>query len=167
MQTYCTTCGHATTKQADNLGVCDQGHENWINPNPGATVFIVKDGKVLYGVRNMEPYKGQLNLPGGFLELNESAEQAAMREIKEELGVDIEILDILGTYPDDYQGRPTLNIMFIARHVAGEFTPSDDLNGGELTWRSIDDLPTPSEFGWKWYVPAQRDLVAWWQKQPQ
>lgn len=115
----------------------------------------------------MQPYKGQLNLPGGFLELNESAEQAAVREIKEELGVDIEILDILGTYPDDYEGRPTLNIMFIAKHVAGEFAPSDDLNGGELTWCSIDDLPTPDEFGWKWYVPAQRDLIAWWQKQAQ
>ena len=162
MQQYCTQCGHITAKQSDVLYMCDQGHQNWINAIPGATVYIIKDGKVIFGVRDIEPHKGMLTLPGGFVDLGESAEQAAVREVKEELGIEVEIIDILGTYFDHYQGRPTLNIMFIAKHVSGDISPSDDLNGGELTWRAIDALPGPDEVGWDWYAPAQKDLQRWW-----
>lgn len=163
--TYCAQCGQPASKQADNLFVCPEGHQNWINAIPGATVFILNEkGQVLYGVRSIEPHKGSVELPGGILDLNESAEQAARREVKEELGVDVRLLDFLGSYADDYAGRPALNIAFVAKYSGGEIKPGDDLSGGEPTWRNMDDLPTRDEVGWAWYATAQKDLRAWWQK---
>lgn len=162
MNTHCAQCGQPTTKQADNLFVCSQGHQNWVNAAPGATVYVIKGDKVLFGVRSINPHIGKLNLPGGFLDAGETAEQAAVREVKEELDIDVELLDILGTYTDDYNGRPTLNIMFVAKYIGGEPRPSEDLSGGEVTWRSIDDLPTRDEIGWDWYMSAQADLAKWW-----
>ncbi|MDN5274714.1 MAG: hydrolase [Candidatus Saccharibacteria bacterium] len=124
----------------------------------------MQDDKVLFGIRNIEPHKGKLNLPGGFLDYDETAEQAAIREVKEELGIDIKLTSFLGTYTDDYEGRPTINIMFIAQYTGGTIVPSDDLNGGEIVWRDIQDLPTRDEIGWNWYIAAQEDLLKWWQK---
>lgn len=164
MNQYCTQCGHAAVKKSDNLYVCDQGHQNWINAAPGATVYVIRDGKVVFGIRNIEPHIGKLDLPGGFLDYGETAEQAAVREVKEELGIDIELMHILGTYADTYNGRPTINVVFIANYIDGQLAPSDDLNGGEPVWRAIDDLPTRAEIGWDWYLPAQADLEKWWQK---
>ena len=68
-----------------------------------AVVFKVQD-KILFTVRNVEPDKGKLDLPGGFIDPNENAEQAACREIKEEMGLDIQPDDLkyLTTHPNNY-----------------------------------------------------------------
>src|SRR5688500_6318681 len=112
MDRYCITCGRITAKKNDSCYVCEAGHGNWINPAVGSAVFIPQGMKLLYGVRSGNPAKGQLDLPGGFIEVGESAEQAAIRETREELGVDITLITLLGTYATDYEGRPILNLAF-------------------------------------------------------
>jgi len=68
-----------------------------------AIVFTFED-KLLFTVRNIDPDKGKLDLPGGFIDPNETAEEAACREIKEELGLDLETSDLkyITTSPNNY-----------------------------------------------------------------
>ncbi len=59
------------------------------NPKATATAVIIQDNKLLLVKRNQEPFKGQWDLPGGFMQEKETPEQALAREVKEELGVDL------------------------------------------------------------------------------
>lgn len=140
-QRFCIYCGQETKQRAENLRVCANGHENWINYIPGASCFILKDGKVLYGVRSIEPSIGGLNIAGGFIDLGETVEEAVIREAREEMGLEIRIVDYLGSYPSDYAGRPILNLTFIAEPIGGHLQPAEDMSGGDPVWRDIDDLP--------------------------
>lgn len=164
MNRYCTQCGKITKKQNDNLFTCNAGHENWINPALGTCAYILKDGKVLFGVRGMNPGKSKLDVPGGFVEVNESAEHAAIRETKEEFGITITLQNFFGTYPSVYGGRPALNIVFIAAMADQPITPRDDLNGGEPVWRDMEDLPGATEVMDEWMMETHRDLLAWWRR---
>lgn len=165
MERYCSKCGKITLKKTDSLFVCDVGHANWINPAVGASAYIIQDGKVLFGVRSANPGKGKLDVPGGFIEVHESAEQAAIRETKEEFGIDITLKNCFGTYPSIYDGRPALNIVFIASMTPDQtIIPSDDMSGGDPMWRDIENLPRSRELMDDWMVTAHRDLLAWWQQ---
>jgi len=161
MERYCSKCGKLTKEKNDSLFVCEVGHENWINPAIGAAVFIIKENKVLYGVRAQDPNRGSLDLPGGFVEVNETAEQAAIREAKEELGVDVILEGIIGTCTGNYQGRPSLDIVFVGRLVSAHIEAADDLKGGDPIWRDLDDLPYADEVADVWFPQAQKDLLGW------
>lgn len=161
---YCTTCGATANQQAKNLLVCANGHQTWINAVPGASAYILRDGKVLFGIRSLEPQAGGLNIPGGFLDLGETAEAAAVREAKEEMGVDIRIVGYIGSYPSDYAGRQLINIVFVAEITGGVVAPGDDMKGGEPVWRNVNDLPTTDELAWDWQVPAMADLRKWYKR---
>lgn len=161
MERYCIKCGKLTVRKNDNLYVCEAGHDNWINPAVGAIVYVIKDGKILFGVRSIEPNRGKLSLPGGFIEVGETAEQAAVREAKEEMGIDVTLQTCLGTYATTYGGRPTLNIVYIATFGDQPITPADDMSGGDPVWYGIESPPASSDLAWEWYERAQKDLVKW------
>jgi NAD+ diphosphatase len=164
MERYCTKCGKITAQKNDSLFVCTDGHENWINPATGVSAYVIKDGKVLFGVRSIDPGKGKLDVPGGFIEVNESAEQAVVRETKEELGIDITLRRCLGTYPSVYDGRPALNIVFIVSMGDQPITPSDDLSAGDPVWYDIENLPATDELMDAWMAQAHKDLIDWWRE---
>lgn len=167
MERYCVTCGRASIKQNDSLYMCGAGHKNWINPAAGVSAYVIKDGQVLFGVRSSDPGKGKLDVPGGFIEVYESAEQAAVREAKEEFDIDITLQRCFGTYPSIYDGRPALNIVFIAAMPDQIITPSDDMSGGEPIWRDIENLPGVGELMDEWMVAAHKDLLVWWRQKQQ
>lgn len=68
-----------------------------------AVVFRFED-KILFTVRNIDPDKGKLDLPGGFIDPNENAENALCREVREELGLEIQSSDLqyVTTQPNNY-----------------------------------------------------------------
>ncbi len=81
---------------------------------PAAAVAIINDSKVLMLKRKDNK---KWTLPGGTLELDESLSDCAIREIKEECGLDVVITDIIGTYTD-----PDIRIEYSDGEVRREFT---------------------------------------------
>ncbi len=98
------------------------------NPAACAMVIIEKEGKILLIERNIEPCKNMWMFPGGFVEYGEIVEHTAIREVKEETGLDIELADILGVYSDPKRDsrKPTVCMVFVAKHESGELKTGDD-----------------------------------------
>jgi 8-oxo-dGTP diphosphatase len=118
-------------------------------PHPAVTVDIVvytlkkDDLKVLLIKRAMDPYRGAWALPGGFVDLHESLEEAARRELEEETslsGVQMEQLYTFG-HPDR---DPRERVITVA-YCAGVPSETPDLCAGsdaaELNWFSLENLP--------------------------
>ncbi|NNT73072.1 NUDIX domain-containing protein [Flavobacterium sp. IMCC34852] len=104
-----------------------------------AVVFTLED-KILFTIRNVNPDKGKLDLPGGFIDPGENAEEAACREIKEELGLDIlpSALKYITTSPNDYLYKKvayrTMDIFYECPLTRAEIqiAAKDEING--LVW---------------------------------
>jgi 8-oxo-dGTP diphosphatase len=73
--------------------------EKQSNPIPVVDVIIEQESTVLFAKRKKEPFKGCPGLPGGFVNIGETIEEAARREVKEETSLDIELTDILVSIP--------------------------------------------------------------------
>lgn len=103
------------------------------------------DGRVLLGRRAVAPARGRWDIPGGFCDPDETPEECARRELREETGCEIALTGFLGHVVDVYgdDGDHTLNAIFSARLTAGAPSPADDV--AELRWFAIDDLPEPDE----------------------
>ncbi len=122
-----------------------------VRPILAASAAVFRDGKVLLGSRRNHPAAGMFSLPGGVVEIGESLQQAALRELMEETGVAAEIVAFNGhseVIQRDDDGRVKRHFViasFAARWVSGEGDPSDEL--GELIWAdpaSIGALQTTS-----------------------
>lgn len=111
--------------------------------------MIVEDGKALVSVRACEPEKGRLDLPGGFLEVGEHPVDGLVREAKEELGVEIEVVGppiLLETHTYGPDGHYVLSIGFKASIVRGEPNPTDDV--ATIRWVSAEELDA-ADFAWE------------------
>jgi ADP-ribose pyrophosphatase YjhB (NUDIX family) len=89
---YCAICGGKLIEADDGQSTrpyCAACHRFYYsNPVPAACCFLTNpDGELLMVQRAIEPRKGMWSLPGGFVELGETTEQAALRELQEETGL--------------------------------------------------------------------------------
>lgn len=121
--------------------VCQKcGFVFYINPAPTVSAIILKNNKILITKRAIEPLKGRWDLPGGFLELNETLEKGLKREIREELGVEIKIGDFIGSFVDRYAGMEwIINLYYFAKISKGKLKPDDDV--AEIKWFEINKIP--------------------------
>ena len=88
--------------------VCeDCGFIHYDNPRVVVGAVAEYEGTLLLGRRAIPPRLGFWNVPAGFLEIGESPEEGARREVLEETGAHIEILDLLGVYSVDRIARST------------------------------------------------------------
>jgi len=156
---FCPKCGNAILLDSEPpyCNHCDITY--YRNAKPCASVLPIKDGKVLLAKRGRDPYKGAYDIIGGFMEADELPESAALREAKEETGLEMKIVSLLGIYSDRYgeNGDYTLNLHYIAEIVAGQMQAMDDV--AELEWVDIVDLP-PDE-GFQNTKDGLRDLKKW------
>ena len=116
-------------------------------PHPAVTTDCVIFGfdgtnlKVLLIERGIEPFKGKWALPGGFLKLDESAEQGAQRELKEETGLETAYIRQFHTFsdPDRDPRERVITIAYYALVRLQEVVGGDDAARAE--WFDLDDVP--------------------------
>ena len=114
------------------------------NPKPTVDIIVTDGERVILVKRGKEPFKGQWVFPGGFVDYDETVEDAAKRELLEETGVDANIQAILGVYskPDRDPRSHNISIVFVAQHISGQPKGEDD--AAEAAWHNIKDLASES-----------------------
>lgn len=128
---YCPRCSaELVEKKIDHrkrkvCPVC--GFVLYKNPAPASGAIIVENGKILLVKRRYDPFKGDWSLPAGFIEYDESPENCVIREIKEEVNLDIRIKGLFNVYSgsDDPRTRAIL-VVYLVEVVGGELKPGDD-----------------------------------------
>ena len=107
------------------------------------------DNKILLIKRNTKPFVGYWALPGGRMDPGEVVEQTIVREVKEETGLDVEIVQVVGEYVEkgikdniEYEYYPTC---FVVKPIGGEIKKQDsEIQQIELF--SLNQLPLPLAF---------------------
>lgn len=120
---FCPNCASKNFSFENNrrFECFDCGMVYFHNVAAAVAVIIEQDEKIMFTVRNREPKLGMLDLPGGFTDPDESAEQTCARELKEELGIDFQTSDFtyFKSLPNDYtyKGIPykTEDLVFTAK----------------------------------------------------
>lgn len=145
---FCPRCGShefkVTGSRSFRCSNCD--FEFYINSAAAVAALIFnEEGKMLFSRRAVDPDKGMLDLPGGFVDPMESAEQAVKREIKEELGVDVTAIKYFCSFPNEYKYSGlsvfTTDLAFLIQIDTGKrITPMDDISSVEYYYPEEVDL---------------------------
>ena len=142
---YCHFCGTYLTEKFFEGCLrlfCEQCNEPlYENPIP-ATCLVVVDNKnrVLLVKRSVEPKKGFWCLPGGFMELGETPEKSALRELKEETGLSGQINMLLGVSSNpSVLYHTVLMIGFLVKSYTGNLVAGDDAD--DVASFYYDELP--------------------------
>jgi NAD+ diphosphatase len=133
--THCPACGSTKFSQNNEKSKrCEScGFVFYMNASAAVAAFIVNEkNELLVCKRGKEPEKGTLDLPGGFVDNDESAEQALKREIAEELHATVTGLTYLYSLPNcyEYSGLtiPTLDMFYKCQlEDLSNIKPSDDV----------------------------------------
>ena len=128
---FCTRCGAELRfgpvegEDRHRLACASCGHIAYVNPRLVVTTIPVTDtGEIVLLRRGIEPGRGSWAQPGGFLEVDETVTEAAIRETLEETGLIIEPTEIVGLY--SRLEAAVVVLAFEARVVRGRFRPNPE-----------------------------------------
>ncbi|NOZ29383.1 MAG: GNAT family N-acetyltransferase [Chloroflexi bacterium] len=160
---FCPQCG--TRLERREVGdrvrpVCPAcGFIYYMNPVVAAGTLVEQDGRIVLVRRGVEPGKGLWGLPAGYVEADESAEEAAIRETREESGLEVELDGLIGVYSfgKDTGSRGVL-ILYAAHVVGGTLHAGDDAT--EVAWFAPDSLPPDDQIAFWTHRQALRE----WQR---
>jgi ADP-ribose pyrophosphatase YjhB (NUDIX family) len=107
-------------------------------------LYVVKDGKVLLVRRGNEPGRGKWSLPGGRIRFGERSEEAALREMREETGLEVRlrrVVDVVDVFWRSERGELLEHFVIVdfeAEVIGGELRPADDAL--DARWFSPEEL---------------------------
>jgi 8-oxo-dGTP diphosphatase len=120
-------------------------------PVVGVGGVVIDDGRTLLIRRGSEPLRGQWSIPGGTLELGESLEDGVARELLEETGLEVRVLDLIEVFdriftePDAGGGgtpqRPKFHYVivdYLCERISGEARPGSDVT--DVAFATEDEL---------------------------
>ncbi|WP_167521363.1 NUDIX domain-containing protein [Microbispora triticiradicis] len=139
---HCSFCGAAYAPGLPWPRTCEEcGNTGYLNPLPVAVLVLPVDGARTSGLlvvrRAVEPHRGLLALPGGFIDIGESWQQAAVREVREETGV---VVDVAGVRLFDVLSAPdgTVLIFGLGPRTAADALPPVVPTAETSEWLVID-----------------------------
>ncbi|KQT83000.1 NUDIX hydrolase [Methylobacterium sp. Leaf466] len=112
-------------------------------PFVGASIAVLREGRVLLAARANEPLRGVWTLPGGLVEPGETLASAALRELREEVGVEAEVLGPL---------TPT---EIILHGADGRLRHHYVIHPHAALWRGGEPVPGPEALGVRWATLAE------------
>lgn len=122
------------------------GFELFMNASSANVAFILNErGELLVETRKREPGKGMLDLPGGFADAGETAEEGVVREVREETGLEVTSARYLFSFPNKYYFSgidiPTLDLFFLCEvKDLSVLHASDD--AAACQWIPLSDIHT-------------------------
>lgn len=131
------------------------GYVFYLNPVVGAGALVETDGRVVLVCRGAEPKAGYWSLPAGYVEADERAEEAAVREVREETGLEIEIDEMLGVYSFGREPQTGVLILYAAHLTGGELRAGDD--ACEVRAFAPDELPPDEQIAFRTHLQALQD----------
>ncbi len=111
-------------------------------PRLMADAIVLHEDKLVLVRRRKEPFRGMYGIPGGFVELRETPEEAAIRETFEETSLRVRVERLLGVYGDpkrDPRGH-LVSVVYVVRSYEGEPRAGDDVDDIRLI-PPFDDMP--------------------------
>lgn len=145
---FCPKCGSRDFEIHNALSrhCANCGFTFYQNPRASTAAFILNGkGELLVARRGKEPAKGTLDLPGGFVDNDENAEQGMVREIKEETGLAVlpEAVEYQFSIPNvyHYSGMDihTLDLFFLC-HVSDDAEVKANDDAAELQWLPLREV---------------------------
>lgn len=148
---FCPRCGNPLERKLidhQQRPVCPNQTCDYVyyhNPIPAAGAIVVKDNKILMVKRAVIPRVGWWCIPAGFMEWSEHPSQTAVRELKEETGLDVKLKSLFEIYSgnDDPRMNAVL-ILYLADITGGELTAADDAT--DVSFFGFDELPEKIAF---------------------
>ena len=136
---YCGRCGHMTHLHDKDFAMqCDQCGLNAYPRISPAVMVLVRRGRELLLARSPHFKPGVFSALAGFVEAGETLEECAAREVKEEVGIDIEHLRYFSSQSWPFPN--SLMVAFFAEYAGGEITPEpEEIEAAD--WFDIDNLP--------------------------
>ncbi|MCA1902672.1 MAG: NUDIX domain-containing protein [Candidatus Hydrogenedens sp.] len=142
---FCAVCGNALILTDDGekprpfCSSCQRFYYH--NPTPATCCFVTRTGKdLLLTKRAIYPAFGQWTLPGGYMELGETTEESAVRELYEETGLVAEQIQLLGISAQPSQQTGTILVLgFVVNRWKGEIKAGSDVS--EAQFFLHDQLP--------------------------
>jgi len=144
---HCPHCGSPTVSRAlggrprEFCAGCNRPYFH--NPIAAAAAVILDGGRILLCHRNSSVFRGRWSIPAGFCEEDETIEACAVREAKEEVGLDVEIVGLIDANSGfEVAGRPVVGVYFRVEPKGGLIEPGDDVDGAEFfPLAAVPDLP--------------------------
>ncbi|MET7420585.1 NUDIX domain-containing protein [Dactylosporangium sp. NPDC005555] len=140
---HCPRCGASSDAPPAACPAC--GYETFVNPRPTGTVVVLDGDRFLVIRRARPPQQGLWELPGGFCDGWEHPRDAAAREAREELGVDLDFGAFIGMWIGAYEFQdetvPVLDCFWATRVPAGAAITLDPAEGSALAWVPLSDPP--------------------------
>ena len=141
----------------------DCGTAHYRNARPTAGGLLVRGDEVMLLRRAIEPWKGHWDIPGGFCDGAELPQDAIRREYREETGLEVEIVTLLGMWLDVYElgghSFDTLNSYYLVDGGPDPDIHLDETENSEIGWFGVDDVPADIAF-----PSHQPDVIAAWQR---
>ena len=123
------------------------GFVHYDNPSPTVQAWIERDGSFLALRRAGDPFAGKWNMPGGFVETDESGPEAIAREVREETGLEIDVDRVIGVFSSRYgtgdDAKGIFDVAFLCRITGGELEIAEE-ESSEAEWFSLADFPEPA-----------------------
>ncbi len=153
---HCPNCGYRKLESVSQCPfLCENcGIEMFFNSVTSVAALIENSaGNVLFTRRKQDPQRGKLGIPGGFVNPGENLEEALLREVHEEVGIELKSWSYLGGWPNQYSYKSVIysvtDIYFVAQVEDFESikTCPDEVDGEHIAnpvTIELDDLAFPT-----------------------
>ena len=145
---YCQRCGGGLSeKQIEGMmrphcPAC--GHVVFLDPKVAAVVLVADGDGLVMVKRGVEPQYGKWAFPSGYVDRGEVVEAAAVREVKEETGLDVALERLVGVY--SLEGSPVVLVVYSAHIVGGKVAVGHDaLDVRTFALEELPPLPFPHD----------------------